>query len=87
VGGGGAAGGAAPSADAGHGAVARQSDDAARRLRVALALLREAHTHISLTRCLALEGDAPQTIETAASGALEADIGELPLVLTATSPA
>ena len=70
-----------------HGAVTRQSDGAARRLRVALALLREAHTHISLTRCLALEGDAPQTIETAASGALKADIGELPLVLTATSPA
>jgi alkanesulfonate monooxygenase SsuD/methylene tetrahydromethanopterin reductase-like flavin-dependent oxidoreductase (luciferase family) len=61
------------------------NDAEAGRLRVALALLREAHTRISLTRCLALEGDAPQTIETAPSGAMKADIGELPLVLTATS--
>jgi alkanesulfonate monooxygenase SsuD/methylene tetrahydromethanopterin reductase-like flavin-dependent oxidoreductase (luciferase family) len=70
-----------------HGAVVSKSNDDAGRLRVALALLREAHTCISLTRCLALEGDAPQTVETAASGALTTDIGELPLVLTATSTA
>ena len=56
-------------------------------LRVALALLREAHTRISLTRCLALEGDAPQAVETATSGALKTDIGELPLVLTANTDA
>jgi len=73
----------------GLGAHAAEDDSIARakHLRTGFALLHAAHTRISLKHCLALEGHDPQPVDVAAHGTLRADVGELPVMLTATCPA
>lgn len=67
-------------------AAADKPETRASSLRTCFALLHAAHTRISLSRCLALEGHDPQPVDVAADGTLRADVGDLPVMLTATCP-
>ncbi|MGD9604017.1 MAG: TIGR03620 family F420-dependent LLM class oxidoreductase [Gammaproteobacteria bacterium] len=55
-------------------------------MRHYVASLRQAHTEISVTRNLALEGFAPQPVEHGAGGAIRTDLGDMPVVLGALGP-
>ena len=55
-------------------------------MREYLAALRQCHTGISITRNLAVEGFAPQTVGRGALGAITTELGELPVVIAALGP-
>ncbi len=55
-------------------------------MRRYVAALRQCHTEISVTRNLALEGNAPQAVSKGALGAITTELGEMPLVLAALGP-
>ncbi len=55
-------------------------------MRNYVASLRQCHTHISVARNLALEGDSPQTVERGTQGAITTELGEMPIVLGALGP-
>ncbi len=55
-------------------------------IRAYLAALRQAHTGLSVTRSLRLEGFAPQTVGHGAHGVITTGAGELPIVLGALGP-
>lgn len=55
-------------------------------MRAYVAALRQCHTEISVAKNLAIDGLAPQNLGRSASGAIVADIGEMPIVLAALGP-
>ncbi len=55
-------------------------------MREYLAALRQCHTGISITRNLAVEGFAPQTVGRGSLGAITTELGELPVVIAALGP-
>jgi len=55
-------------------------------MREYLAALHQCHTGISITRNLAVEGFAPQTVGRGALGAITTELGELPVVIAALGP-
>ena len=55
-------------------------------MRNYLATLRQCHTGISVTKNLALDGMAPQTVEKGSRGAIKTSLGEMPIVLAALGP-
>ncbi len=55
-------------------------------MRSYLAALRQAHTGISITRNLLVEGFEPQHVGRGTGGAISTEVGELPIVLAALGP-
>lgn len=55
-------------------------------MREFLAALKQAHTGLSITRALGLEGVGPQVVGQDANGAIITSVGELPVVLGALGP-